>query len=99
MKKNKNKHQQNAGQPVNNHDPRTEKPKYIIMIPVFENGRVEVANFPANFTMEQVMNVLCAALIRVAQHFSKMSDDKNLGRIIQLNQQHAAMISKKIRIN
>lgn len=102
MKKKKNKHQQNAGQqnagqqPVNNNDPKAEQPQFIIMVPVFPNGRVEVANFPQNFTMEQVMDVLCAALVRVAQHFRQLSDDKNLGRIIKLNQQQAAMVGSKI---
>jgi len=98
MKKEKNKHQQNAEQkPVNNHNPRTEQPKFVVMVPVFENGRIEVVNFPQEWTMEEVMQVLSCAMIRVAQHFRKKSDDKNLGRIIQLNQQQAAMIASKVK--
>lgn len=95
MKK-KNKHQQNAQQ-VNNHDHIAEQPEFVIMIPVFKDGRVGVSNFPTNWPMERIMQVLAAAMIVIAQHFRKESDEKNLSRIIQLNQQQAAMIAKKVK--
>ena len=90
MKKKENKHQENAEQP------KKEKPVLVLAVPLFANGRVEVGGYPENWSMEQVMDVLAAGMIRVAQHFRKESDDKNLGRIIQLNNREMANAKKRL---
>jgi len=93
MKKNKIKHQKNAEQPK---EGKQEKPVFVLAVPLYKDGRVEVGGFPKDWKMEQVMQVLAAGMIRVAQHFRQKSDDKNLGRIIQLNSQQVAQAKKAL---
>ena len=90
----KNKHQKNAEQPG-----KEEEPSFAITVLSFPSGRVRVQGSNADLGMTQIIRVLSSAIVAVVETFSKKLDDKNLSRIIQLNNTQVAQAKKQFLKN
>jgi len=88
MKTKKNKHQKNVEQP------KEENPDFIITVNHFPSGRIVVQGSRSDLGMRQIIWVLSSAIVSVAESFRQKSDDKNLSRIIQLNNKQVASAKK-----